>query len=153
MAQDGTYLTGSHSFTFHTHVYPLVDEPFCLTPQPQSIPALWSVHIFRPAAGRRLSWPGWRGKDERVVCPLKADIHSSTCTNRARRTATSLMQPSITVAPRHHLEERKAIASVCLSVCLSVGSFPLHLRNRPKSKADIMNVSRVKSYLASNSCR
>jgi len=32
------------------------------TPQPQSVTAataLWPVFIFRPAEGRRLSWPGW----------------------------------------------------------------------------------------------
>ena len=29
------------------------------TPQPQSVTALWPVLIFRPAEGRRLSWPEW----------------------------------------------------------------------------------------------
>ena len=32
------------------------------TPQPQSITAVWPVLIFRPAKGRRLSWPGWLGE-------------------------------------------------------------------------------------------
>jgi len=29
------------------------------TPQPQSITALWLVHIYRPTEGRRPSRPGW----------------------------------------------------------------------------------------------
>jgi len=29
------------------------------TPQPQIVTVLWSVLIFRPADGRRLSWPEW----------------------------------------------------------------------------------------------
>jgi len=29
------------------------------TPQPQSIITLWTVLIFHPAEGRRLSWPQW----------------------------------------------------------------------------------------------
>ena len=37
----------------------------------QSITAVWPVLISRPAEGRRLSWPGWLGKDTRVVIPPK----------------------------------------------------------------------------------
>jgi len=31
----------------------------CFTPQPQSVTELWLVLVFRPAEGRRLSWPEW----------------------------------------------------------------------------------------------
>jgi len=30
-----------------------------ITPQPQSVTALWLVLISHPAEGRRLSWPSW----------------------------------------------------------------------------------------------
>jgi len=50
----------SHSFTGHPHVYPQVQRTTpAFTPQPQSVTALWLVLIFRPAEGRRLSWPEW----------------------------------------------------------------------------------------------
>ena len=29
------------------------------TSQPQSVTAVWPVLIFRPAEGRKLSWPEW----------------------------------------------------------------------------------------------
>jgi len=37
-------------------------SPLVYTPQPQSIAALWPVHIFRLPEGRRLSWPGRLGE-------------------------------------------------------------------------------------------
>ena len=50
----------SHNFTSHPHVYPQVEWTIpAFTPQPQSVTALWTVLIFRPAEGRRLSWPEW----------------------------------------------------------------------------------------------
>ena len=36
--------------------------------QPQSITALWPILISCPTEGRRLSRPGWLGKDSRVAC-------------------------------------------------------------------------------------
>jgi len=51
---------GSHSFTCHPHVYPQVKWTIsAYTPQPQIATALWPILIFRPAEGRRLSWPEW----------------------------------------------------------------------------------------------
>jgi len=51
---------GSYSFTCHPHVYPQVEWTIpAFTPQPQSVTALWPVLTFRPAEGRRLSWPEW----------------------------------------------------------------------------------------------
>jgi len=44
------------------------------TPQPQSITALWPVLIFRPAEGRRLSWPGWLVTHRRGVCMASDSI-------------------------------------------------------------------------------
>jgi len=46
----------SHSFTCHPHVG-LNHNVFPF--QPQIVTALWPVLIFRPAEGRRLSWPEW----------------------------------------------------------------------------------------------
>jgi len=52
---------GSHSFTFHPHVYPQVEWAIpAFTPRLQSVTALWLVLISRTAEGRRLSWPGRR---------------------------------------------------------------------------------------------
>jgi len=55
---------GSRSFTCHSHVYPQVDERYgtCLySPVAQRHRTLAGKH-FRPAEGRRLSWPGWLGE-------------------------------------------------------------------------------------------
>ena len=47
----------SHCFTCHPHVYPQVEWTMpAVTPQPQSIAALWLVLISHPTEGRRLSW-------------------------------------------------------------------------------------------------
>ena len=46
---------GSHSFYYHPQVERAISA---LTPQPQSVAAVWLVLISRPAEGRRLSWPG-----------------------------------------------------------------------------------------------
>jgi len=48
-----------------------------LTPQLQSITALWSVLISRPAEGRRLSWPSWLGEILRWFAPPE-DGHPSS---------------------------------------------------------------------------
>jgi len=51
---------GSRSFTCHSHVYPQAEWTIpAFTPQLQNVTVLWLVLIFRPAEGRRLSWPGW----------------------------------------------------------------------------------------------
>jgi len=51
---------GLHSFTCHPYVYPQVESTIpAFAPQLQSVAALWLVLIFRPAEGRRLSWPEW----------------------------------------------------------------------------------------------
>jgi len=55
----------------HMHVYP---HP-AFTPQPQSITAVWPVLIFRPAEGRRLSWPGWLGEILRWFVRPKTVTH------------------------------------------------------------------------------
>jgi len=62
---------GSHSFTYHPHVYPQVEWAIpAFTTQPHSITALWLVLISRPAQGRRLSWPGWLSEILRwFACP------------------------------------------------------------------------------------
>ena len=42
-----------------------------LTPQPQSIAALWPVLTFRPAQDRRLSWPAcWLNSEAHDMSPL-----------------------------------------------------------------------------------
>ena len=48
------------------------------TSQPQSVSALWPVLIFRPAEGRRLSWPGWLGETLRWFGRWKTVAHPST---------------------------------------------------------------------------
>ena len=48
------------------------------TAQPQSITAFWPVLIFRPAEGRRLSWPGWLGEILRWFTCLKMVTYPST---------------------------------------------------------------------------
>jgi len=69
------------------------------THQPQNITALWTVLLTsHPGEGRRLSWPGWLGKDTRVVYPPMTVTHAIT--NRAQRTVTLLMQPMM--LPLHH---------------------------------------------------
>ena len=51
---------GSHSVTYHSHVYPQVEQATpAFTFQRQSFTDLWSVVIPNPTEGRRLSWPGW----------------------------------------------------------------------------------------------
>ena len=53
----------------------------CLTPQPQNIIALWPVLVFRPAEGRRLSWPDARlkfFKNESVPLDFNARVWSLT---------------------------------------------------------------------------
>jgi len=51
--------------------------------------APWPVLIYRPSEGRRLSWPEWLVTYQDGV---PARSHPSS-TNRARRSATSLMRP------------------------------------------------------------
>jgi len=49
-----------------------------------------------------LSWHGWLGKEIRMMCPPKTVTHPVlTGTNRARRTATSLMRS--TMLPLRHV--------------------------------------------------
>ena len=66
-----------------------------LTPQPQSITALWLVLIYRPTEGRRLSRPGgWLHTE--IKCRRREsnpDTVTHPSTNRARRRATSLIRP------------------------------------------------------------
>ena len=68
--------------------------PTCLSTFGMKHPALLpsrraSPPYPHPAVGRRLSWPGWLGKDTGVVCPPKTVTH--TITNQARRMSTLLM--------------------------------------------------------------
>jgi len=50
---------GSHSFTCHPHFYPQVKYLLLLPSRRASLHFGCMVLIFRPAEGRRLSWPGW----------------------------------------------------------------------------------------------
>ena len=100
-AHDGTCSNGITVLpATHTFIHKW-NEPSCLTPQPQSITALWPVLISRPAEGRRLSSPVWLGKDIRVLCPPKMVTHPSS--NWAQGMATSFMN-DVTAAPNLHLK-------------------------------------------------
>ena len=71
---------GSHSFTCHPYVYPQVEWTIpAFNPQPHSIAALWLVLIFRPAEGRKLSWPEWLGEILRWFARTKTVIRPSIC--------------------------------------------------------------------------
>ena len=48
------------------------------TPEPHSITTLWPVLIFRPAEGRRLSWPGWLGEIPRWFARPKCLMAAAT---------------------------------------------------------------------------
>ena len=51
------------------------NEPYLpLLPQLQSVTVLWPVLIFRPAEGRRLSWPEWLVTN-RVGLPTRNMAH------------------------------------------------------------------------------
>ena len=59
---------GSHSLAAsHTFIHKWNEPYLPFTPQPQSVNALWPVLIFRPAEGRRLSWPEVGRLVDRVV--------------------------------------------------------------------------------------
>jgi len=55
--EESYVLPATHTFI---HVYGISHS--VVTPQLQSITALWPVLISRPAEGRRLSWPRWLGE-------------------------------------------------------------------------------------------
>ena len=76
-------LTGSHSFICHPHVH-----PSCLTPQLQSIAAIWPVLISRPAEDRRPSWPGSRRQTRWHLSSLPI----RSCHYRRRRVGDSRLQ-------------------------------------------------------------
>jgi len=62
---------GSHSLTWHPHVYPQRQWTIpASTPHLQSVIALWPVIIYRPAEGRRLSWPEWLVTNRRGIPAL-----------------------------------------------------------------------------------
>jgi len=72
-----------------------------LLPGCRASPPIWSVLFPYPAKGRRLRWPGWLGKDIRVVCLPKTVTCPST--SWAQCMATLLMrQTMLTVLPSHH---------------------------------------------------
>jgi len=50
---DHTVLPATHTFIHKWNIIP------AFTPQQQIVTTLWPVLIFRPAEGRRLSWPEW----------------------------------------------------------------------------------------------
>jgi len=57
------------------------------TPQPQSVTALWPVLVFRPAEGRRLSWPEWLATNRGGLPARRLVTHPST-----NRRVTSLIE-------------------------------------------------------------
>jgi len=60
-------------------VYPQMESTIpAFTLQPQSITTLWSVLIFRPTEGRRLSWPEWLGHKPRWFTYLQTVTQLST---------------------------------------------------------------------------
>jgi len=101
---------GSHSSTCHPHIYPQVERTIpALTTQPQSITALWPVHIFHPTEGTSLSWPKWlvtrlvdwssmslfstnTAISETRVVTNRAGLLAHPSTNRVRHRVTSLME-------------------------------------------------------------
>ena len=74
---------GSHSFTYHPHVY------VPLLPSRRASLNFWPVLIIHPAEDRRLSWPEWL-LHTKAVYP-RTVIHLST--NRARCRITSFVCP------------------------------------------------------------
>jgi len=80
-----------------------------ITPQPQSITALWLVLILPSLGGRRLSRPGgWLHTE--IKCRLREtnpDTVTHPSTNKAQRRLTSLIETNdATTTPRRHLNNK-----------------------------------------------
>jgi len=71
--EESYVLPATHTFI---HVYG-ISHPV-VTPQLQSITALWPVVISHPAEGRRLSWPEWLGETPRWFARPKTVTRSGT---------------------------------------------------------------------------
>ena len=105
---------GSHSATRHppTHLSTRKMNHPAFTPQPQSITALWSILISRPAEGRMLSWPGWLGETLRWFARSKTVTHPSISCGRRESNSRPSNRKSNTltiIVPNHEVCDKKVV--------------------------------------------
>ena len=110
-------LTTDHTVLPATHTYGMSHPAF--TPQTQSITALWLLIIFRPAEGRRLSWPGWLCEILRWFACANTVTHRSTI--RGGRESNS--RPS---SRKSNVITTRLPSHLAIALCWRVKSMPYY---------------------------